>query len=239
VPAHAELGLPPSDRFGGRASVRWLVATFAFSVVALAVFAPSLAVIVPGLPNDHYHAFLDPIVLAMAGAGIAILAAPRASVTPVSGATGVRGVLGRRVVAGALTAVLVGIAVTSWPPARSPDGGWPLADDAASRVLATTGATPFALDGIPSFKNDNALRFPLERRSAPVLPAVAEDEPPPAEAALLVLVCDPLFDEVVGAPCGGAAEDAWLATAGWSDVALLDRFESGPRRVVSVFGRVP
>ena len=42
-----------------------------WSVVALAVFAPSLATVTPGLPNDHYHAFLDPVVLALAGAGLA------------------------------------------------------------------------------------------------------------------------------------------------------------------------
>ncbi len=45
-----------------------------YSVVALAVFAPSLAVIVPELPNDHYHAFLDPIVLTLVGVGLARLA---------------------------------------------------------------------------------------------------------------------------------------------------------------------
>ena len=55
-------------------SVRWLAATLGYSIVALAVFAPSLAIIVPELPNDHYHAFLDPIVLTLTGVGLARLA---------------------------------------------------------------------------------------------------------------------------------------------------------------------
>ena len=134
-----------------------------------------------------------------------------------------------------LTAALAIIAVTSWPPAASPDGGWPLADDAAARVLATTGERPFALDGIPPFKSADAMRFPLERRGAPVLP---EDARTLIAPDLVVLVCDPLFDEVVGAPCGGPAEDEWLGEGGQSDLRLLDRFDAGPRRVLSVYGTV-
>ena len=55
-------------------AVRWLAASLGYSIVALAVFAPSLAIIVPELPNDHYHAFLDPIVLTLVGVGLARLA---------------------------------------------------------------------------------------------------------------------------------------------------------------------
>ncbi|MDQ1323643.1 MAG: hypothetical protein QG587_978, partial [Chloroflexota bacterium] len=55
-------------------AVRWLAASLGYSIVALALFAPSLAVIVPELPNDHYHAFLDPIVLTLVGVGLARLA---------------------------------------------------------------------------------------------------------------------------------------------------------------------
>ncbi len=57
-----------------RNAARWLVGTVAWSVLALAVFAPSLAVVTPGLPNDHYHAFLDPLVIVLVGVGIARLA---------------------------------------------------------------------------------------------------------------------------------------------------------------------
>src|SRR5207244_1256623 len=42
---------------------RWLVGLLAWSTVALAFAAPSLQVVVAGLPNDHYHAFVDPVVV--------------------------------------------------------------------------------------------------------------------------------------------------------------------------------
>ena len=130
----------------------------------------------------------------------------------------------------ALTVVLAAIAITAWPPTVAPDGGWPLADAAAGRVLGVTGREPFALDGLPEFKNANALRFPLEQRDATVLPAGAA-----GASGVVVVVCDPLFDDVVGAACGGAAEEALLARKGPTDLGLVDRFEAGPRRVISVY----
>ena len=220
-------------------AVRWLTASLGFSIVALAVFAPSLAIIVPELPNDHYHAFLDPIVLALVGVGLARVAGAGAGAIAVAAGTepevprtqpGSARTLPGRLAAGVLTLVLAGIAVTAWPPAVAQDGGWPLADTAAGRVLANTGDEPFALDGIPEFKNANALRFPLERRDAPVLPAGAAQT-----SGVVVVVCDPVFDEVTGAACGSEAEDAWLARTERTDLGLVDRFEAGPRRVISVY----
>jgi hypothetical protein len=221
-------------------AVRWLAASLGYSIVALALFAPSLAVIVPELPNDHYHAFLDPIVLTLVGVGLARLAgagAPAgelpsapAGEDPLRSASDPRRALPGYLAAGVLIVVLAGIAVTAWPPAVAPDGGWPLADAAAGRVLEVTGEEAFALDGIPDFKNANALRFPLERREAPVLPAVSA-----GTSGVVVIVCDPVFDEVVGAACGGDAEDAWLAGTGRPDLGLVDRFEAGPRRVISIY----
>jgi 4-amino-4-deoxy-L-arabinose transferase-like glycosyltransferase len=209
-------GRPAPERAADAASARWLLGALVVSVALLAVFAPSLAVVVPELPNDHYHAFLDPVVLALAGVGLAGLA------------TSLPGGLPGRAAAATGTVVLALIAVTAWPPALAPDGGWPLADAAAARVLDVTAREPFALDGIPPFKNDNALRFPLERRGA---------APPTSttDAGVIVLVCDPLFDAVVGAPCGGPAEDDWLAAAGRGDLGLVDRFDAGSRRVISIF----
>jgi hypothetical protein len=225
------------------AAVRWLAASLGYSVVALAVFAPSLAIIVPELPNDHYHAFLDPIVLALVGVGLARLAGAGAGAGGQADAHATRAAPGSlrteprslrtlpgRLAAGVLMAVLAAIAITAWPPTVAPDGGWPLADAAASRVLEATGDEPFALDGIPEFKNANALRFPLERREAPVLPSVAA-----GASGVVVIVCDPVFDEVVGAACGGAAEEALLVRTGRTDLGLVDRFDAGPRRVVSVY----
>ncbi len=99
---------------------------------------PSLAIVVPDLPNDHYHAFLDPVVLALAGIGLARLA------------TGLPGGLPGRAAAAAGTLALALIAVTAWPPAQAPDGGWPLADAAAARVLEVTAGEPFSLRWDPA-----------------------------------------------------------------------------------------
>ncbi|MEO8274395.1 MAG: phospholipid carrier-dependent glycosyltransferase, partial [Chloroflexota bacterium] len=66
----AALGLV---RARGDASVgmRWLVGILAWSTIALSLAAPSLQRVVPGLPNDHYHAFLDPIVVILIGVPVA------------------------------------------------------------------------------------------------------------------------------------------------------------------------
>ncbi len=222
-----------------RRAAGWLLLTVGWSVVALAVFAPSLAVITPGLPNDHYHAFLDPLVLVLAGVGLARLASPGAGArarldheVTGDGQPGGRRVGPTAIVAGAASVVLVAIAVSAWPPAVSPDGGWALVDQAAVRVIGSAGGQPLALDGIPVFKSADALRFPLEHRGVvPLLAdALAGDDPPP----VAVVVCDPLFADATGAACGGPAESAWLATSAPS-LVLADRFAAGPRRTISVF----
>ena len=53
--------------------MRWLALGLTWTVVALAVGASSLATVVPGLPNDHYHAFADPMVFTLIGIGAAVL----------------------------------------------------------------------------------------------------------------------------------------------------------------------
>jgi 4-amino-4-deoxy-L-arabinose transferase-like glycosyltransferase len=227
-------------------AARWLLGALGVSVVALALFAGSLAVIVRELPADHYHAFLDPVVLALVGAGLARLAgmgrraAASASATPGTAAAAGRSLLAPgRLAAGAVLVALLAIAVSAWPPTVSPDGGWALADHAAGTVLATTGDAPVLLDGIPPFKNANALRFPLEHRGAAVLDARDPTASATGGRPAGVLVCDPVFDGVVGEPCGGPAEGAWLVAHGAGEWQLLARFEAGPRRVISVFGTAP
>ena len=59
---------------GATGVVRWLGLGLLWSAVFLTMAAPSLASVVPGLPNDHYHAFADPMVVVLVGLG---LAAPR------------------------------------------------------------------------------------------------------------------------------------------------------------------
>ena len=58
-------------------------------------------------------------------------------------------------------------------------------------------------------------------------------------ASIVVIVCDPLFDDVVGAACGGPAEDAWIARQRARAATLVDRFEAGARRVLSVYAPAP
>ena len=154
----------------GTARRAWLAGSIGWSIVALALFAPSLAVITPGLPNDHYHSFLDPLVLALVGAGLAGVARGSASV----GADARPGRAARRLarlVAAGLGTVLVAVSVIAWPPAVSPDGGWRLADQAAGETIATLdGDQPMRSEGIPPFKSTNAMRFPLEHRGFAALP---------------------------------------------------------------------
>jgi hypothetical protein len=214
--------------------VGFLLGTLAWSVAALAVFAPSLATITPGLPNDHYHAFLDPVVVVLAGAGVARLAGLAAG-RQTGLAAGRRVAQAGRAGAGVALAALAIIAVAAWPPAVADDGGWRLVDEAAARVAAATTAAlpgqPLAVIGIPPFKSADALRFPLERRGLGLVPA-SDDMPP---VGVVTVVCDPLFDGVVGAACGGPAEDAWLASGGSSGLRLVERFTAGPRRVISIY----
>ena len=206
-------------------SARWLVGAFAACVVLLALFAPSLATITEGLPNDHYHNLLDPLVVALTGLGLARLWTFTAD----------RGARAGEAAAAVLATILLVIGVTAWPPAVSPDGGWPLADQASAKVLEITGDAPTSLDGLPVFKNDNALRFPLERRGANLLaPGTVEG------ADWWVLVCDPLFDDATGLPCGGPAETVWIATTpGVPPTILRDHFQAGPRRIVSIYAPGP
>lgn len=231
-------------RAPGRWAVAWLLATFAWSVGGLSVLAPSLATITPGLPNDHYHAFLDPLVVALAGVGLARLsmmglarvAAMGAGRLSAMGAGRVPAMAGRAAAAAALV-VLVAIGVVGWPPASSPDGGWPLAEAAAVRVEATMQSLTTRpqlhteLAGIPEFKSSDAMGFPLTRRG---IVTWAPGTPEAGVVDQLVLVCDPLFEDVVGADCGGPAEGAWLAP-GLRPRRLVDRFDAGPRRIVSVY----
>ena len=53
---------------------RWAAASTVWAVIALSLISPNLALTIPGLPNDHYHAWLDPILFAAIGVAVATLA---------------------------------------------------------------------------------------------------------------------------------------------------------------------
>ena len=221
-----------SDR--ERTAVRWLAASLAWTIVALTVAASSLATVIAGLPNDHYHAFADPMVFVVVGLGIAGLVRWRgpegAATAHASGERRGWRVIGPAAAIG-LTLALAGFNLARQPPAVAFDGGWPAAEAAAARVVLATGDRPIRLLGLPAFKSTEAMAFPLLRLGRPAATIVADPGAPPDEAATVVM-CDALFNDAIGADCGGPAEDADVEGTA---VSLVDRYEAAPGRWVSIY----
>jgi 4-amino-4-deoxy-L-arabinose transferase-like glycosyltransferase len=186
----------------------------AWSATALAVISSSLARVVPGLPNDHYHAFLDPVVFVAAGLGVAALW---------------RRDNAGRIVAAAGVAAVVALNVAIWPPRVAPDGGYPAAERAAARILQAIGSERYLLDGLPASKNADAYGFPLIRLGG--VTARHGDFAP----NYLVIACDRLLEPMIGASCGGAAEDARAAVLGEGQGGLVERFDASSRTVISIY----
>jgi 4-amino-4-deoxy-L-arabinose transferase-like glycosyltransferase len=202
-----------------RRAMRWLGAGVAWSVIALSVAAGGLTSVVPGLPTDHYHAFLDPIVFVTAGLGAAALVRrPDVLVRRLDA-------LGPALAIAAVATVTV-FNLAHWPPPTAPDGGWPAAEAAATRIVRTTGDRSIALLSVPTFKAADAIAFPLVREGAVVAPL--------GSASALVVVCDRLFEPIVGAACGGPAEEATLGPTD-ATLRLADRFDASSRTAISVY----
>ncbi|HEX7346772.1 MAG TPA: glycosyltransferase family 39 protein [Candidatus Limnocylindrales bacterium] len=219
----------PAD--GERFVVRWLGLGLLWSIAFLTIAAPSLASVVRGLPNDHYHAFADPMVFVLVGLGVAALVgevrAPIGSVT-----------------AGVALVALLGWNVTHLPPPVNRDGGFPAADRAAGRVVQAMEGTvdpslPVSLRSLPDFKSTEALAYPLIRLGRSVHAPMAEGLAPGSiESAVVsdgvVILCDQLFRDAIGADCGGPAEEAYARTHRLGN-APTDRFEAHPGRWISVY----
>jgi hypothetical protein len=211
----------PSGSAGSaeRTAARWIAITLAWSTIVLALAAPSLATVTPGLPNDHYHSFLDPLVFVVVGLGAAALWR----------AGGERDQTVRALARGAAAVgvgALVAFNAVRWPPPVAPDGGWPAARGTAVRIDGWLDGRPVALLGLPELKPADAIGFPLVDRGVRIVPA--------AEAQALVIVCDRLFEAAIGAPCGGPAELAAVGPSGRFAV-LVDRFDVSGRTSVSVY----
>ncbi len=58
-------------------AVRWFGFSIAWSTIFLAIAGRGLGTVVPGLPNDHYHAFVDPMIFSLIGIGLAAVARGR------------------------------------------------------------------------------------------------------------------------------------------------------------------
>jgi hypothetical protein len=209
--------------------LRWLVGLLAWSTIALSFAAPSLQRVVPGLPNDHYHAFVDPIVvilIAVAAAGLISSALERWRSTRQPGPA-----LGGATVAGIVGALVV-IGLARMPPLADPNGGWPKLRDAGVRIVAGTRGAPVAVIGLPDFKLPDAVAFPIVYAGGNV---IAEAR----MASWVVVACDRLFEAAVGARCGGPAEDGAILVQFGSrpgfTPSLVYRFEANPRTSISVY----
>ncbi len=236
------VGLWRGDRAGGNARLvgRWFGLGLLWSVVFLTIAAPSLALVVAGLPNDHYHAFADPLIFVLIGLGVAHVV--REIRAPVGS-----------IVAGAAVVALVGWNVAHLPPGIHRDGGFPFAETAALRVEAALTRSGVGRDAVvrlqslPAFKSTEAVAFPMIRAGRAVDAETPEGlapgsaggsaDSPPATPSALVLLCDDLFRSALRVACGGPAEAAVTPEAGGQDWgSLIDRFEAAPGRFVSVYG---
>lgn len=242
-----------------RTAARWLGLGLLWTGLALTFASPSLATVVRGLPNDHYHAFADPMVFVLVGIGAAALWA-RSGPVAGSGLGGLSAGPGGTAAGidrpasparfGALLPparllVIVGVpAIVAWaathqPPAVHPDGGFPAAAAAADRIEGAAGPGPIRLLAIPDFKSVESYAYPLvrggrslERGTVISEATLALPGSGPAEVEALVVICDSLFEVVIGAACGGPAEEAVVpAELG----EPIDRFEAAPGRWISIY----
>jgi hypothetical protein len=232
-----------------------------WSTVALALTAPGLQTVVAGLPNDHYHASLDPVVATLFGVSIAALlgravdrwrtrraipaaadAAVERSGTPESD-PGLDPAVVRGFVAGALGAVVL-VAIVGAElirlPTPDPDGGWRAAQLAGARIVDRLHGPPVTIVSLPGFKLADGIAFPIfeaDRR----LPAGTS-----TTTTGIVIVCDRLLESQIGALCGGPAEDRFMFGEGAarpdpytgitpSTGSLIDRFDASPRTSISIY----
>ncbi len=226
-------------------AARWLGGTVAWSAIALSVLAPSLQTVVAGLPNDHYHAFLDPVVVILVSVAAVAMAAPgtmpaRSSAPAL--ATADPGDRGRaplrpgvdvaaRALLGAAFALGIALEVSRWP-IPDPNGGWPAASASGTRIVATTGSNPVALMDLPAFKTPAGTGFPIVKAGGTLTDDVWS-------AAFIVVPCDRLFESVVGLKCAGPAEDRQMrylvADGAHPEPTLVTRFDASTRISISIY----
>jgi hypothetical protein len=227
-----------------RFAARWLGATVLWGIVGLTLMAPSLATVVEGLPNDHYHAFLDPAVFVLVGLGVSALVVARPALA--SGSAPAPGTLPMpptriappvidRTARGLVFLGLLGLLavdVAQWPPRVASDGGYPAAERAAAHILDRVEGRTITLAGLPRFKTTEGVEFPLRVLGARLVDAGDAGEAGDAEA--LVVVCDRLFEPVMHESCGGSAEATIVATSE-RFVELLERFPLSDRTEISIY----
>jgi 4-amino-4-deoxy-L-arabinose transferase-like glycosyltransferase len=222
-----------AGRDAERFVARWFGLGLLWTVAFLTIAAPSLAAVVRGLPNDHYHAFADPMVVVLIGIGTAALV--REIVAPLGTGIAIAGV-----------AALIGWNALHLPPAAHPDGGFPAAERAAARVDAALSAAgvdrdrTVPLKSLPDFKSTEAMVYPLARLGRRYHGEVPNGLAPGSSGGVafgLVLLCDDLFREANDDACGGPAELAVTPDINGDLMGkLIDQFEAAPGRWISVYG---
>ncbi len=217
---------PPAER----ALDRWIAATICWSWLVLGLGVSSLASVTP-LPVDHYHAFLDPLVILAVGFGAAGLWQLAGRSWATSGGSRGPG-LG---LAGPAAAVTLVGSLVAWnamhqPPSVARDGGYPAALAAAQRIADTAGSRHGLIVSLPEFKAPDAYLYPLTRIGA----AIEGRVPDPLGLQALVVVCDDLFVDDCGGPAEDAAADGSFRTDGLF-FRLADRFSAAPGRTISVY----
>jgi hypothetical protein len=219
-----------------RQAARWLGFGLLWTAGFLTFASPSLATIVPGLPNDHYHAFADPMVFTLVGMGAAVLwrgGSPAGAAAAAGGAT--RSITPGRVVAVVGVVALLAFNLADQPPAVHPDGGFPAADRAAARIVAA-GGDRLTLRSLPDFKSTEAYGYPLVRAGA-VVTVDGGSGPIAQTAGSLVVICDSLYATAIGSPCGGPAEAVVAPPDRFGEP--LDRFVAAPGRTVTIYRPAP
>ena len=192
-------------------AARLLGVGLALGCAGLVAGAPWLSQVTP-LYVDHYHLALDPIIFALLGLGAAVLWRRGA---------------GRVVVVAAVAAVAAWNLLVVPLPTVNADGGWPAGLAAGERVVEVNGDTPAAIAGSPKFKKTTAVDYPVT--------VLGHSPVPAADAARVTVLCDALFEEVVGLACRGPAEEARLAEVGIAAGPLVARFEAAPGRWISIY----
>jgi 4-amino-4-deoxy-L-arabinose transferase-like glycosyltransferase len=210
-----------------RTAIRWLAVTVLWSIVALTVMAPSLATIVPGLPNDHYHAFADPVVLVL----IALAAARLARGVDLRDLRD-RTSAPRVASAAALIGVILATEIGALPQLKAWDGGWPAAQQTADRIATLAGDRQIVLVSLPSLKSADAVRFPLERAGHLLTEGALSGNN--LRRSAIVIICDPRLEPLIGAPCNGEAEST-VEVIQQTNPTLIDRFVASPQRLISIY----
>jgi hypothetical protein len=145
---------------------------------------------------------------------------------------------------------LLGWNLTHLPAPVHPDGGFPAGDVVARQVDSTLTqrgvdrSRPTRIRSLPDFKSTEALVYPMARLGRSYVADLPKGQralgsaSTPDPAAGLVIMCDQLFRDTIGADCGGPAEDAFAAQNGLSEPPV-DRIKAAPTRWVSIYLPAP